>query len=168
MRTWPPFPDSRVFRHPNVSWSSPGRHGAGVAVAELAKSGADSGFSGLLSGRAQLTGHGDSAHSMAANAQGTVVALIPHGEMRTALAAGASLNLTAALGALSKADKKTSIRCGVASFAVEDGVLSARTLLVDTDQALITGSGEVHLDTQKLNSLCAARRSIPGSRCGRR
>jgi AsmA family protein len=116
-----------------------------------ANPGVDSGWSGLLSGRAQLTGQGDSAHAMAANAQGTLIAVIPHGAMRTAIAAGASLDVSAALGALSKSGKETTIRCGVANFAVQDGVLTARTLLLDTDQALITGRGEVHLDTQQLN-----------------
>ena len=127
-----------------------------------ANPGADSGWSGQLSGRAQLTGHGDSARAMAANAQGTLVAVIPHGEMRTALAAGASLDLTAALGAMSRPGKETAIRCGVASFAVEDGVLSARTLLLDTDEALITGSGEVNLDTQQLNLTLRGKPKHPG------
>ena len=128
----------------------------------LANPGADSGWSGLLSGRAQLAGQGDSAYAMAASAQGTLIAVIPHGATRTALAAGASLDLTAALGALSKAGKETAIRCGVASFEVQDGVLSARTLLLDTDQALITGSGEVHLDTQQLNLTLRGEPKHPG------
>lgn len=124
--------------------------------------GADPAWSGLLSGRAQLTGQGDSAHAMGASAQGTLTAVVPHGTMRSSLAAGASLDLTAAIGALSKAGKQTAIRCGVASFAVQNGVLSARTLLLDTDQALISGTGEIHLDTQQLDLTLRGRPKHPG------
>ena len=41
-------------------------------------------------------------------------------------------------------------------------MLSARTLLLDTDQALITGSGEVHLDTQQLNLTLRGEPKHPG------
>jgi uncharacterized protein involved in outer membrane biogenesis len=39
----------------------------------------------------------------------------------------------------------------VASFEVQDGVAAARSLLLDTQNVLISGTGQVHLDTQTLD-----------------
>jgi uncharacterized protein involved in outer membrane biogenesis len=43
------------------------------------------------------------------------------------------------------------VRCGVASFKAHDGVLTAQTLMVDTEPVLITGSGSIHLDAEALD-----------------
>jgi len=107
--------------------------------------------SGTLSARIALAGQGHSLHEMLASANGTVSAVIPSGAMRAALAEAASLDLAGALGIAAQSDKETHIRCGVASFDASDGVLTARTLLVDTDKALITGSGEIHMDSGALD-----------------
>ena len=107
--------------------------------------------SGTLSARVQLAGQGQSVHEMLDTANGTVSAVIPSGAMRAALAEAASLDLAGALGIAAKSEKETRIRCGVASFDARDGVLTARTLVVDTDKALITGSGEIHMDSGALD-----------------
>jgi hypothetical protein len=109
------------------------------------------GLSGLLSVRAQLSGSGSSPHDMAATAEGTVTAVLPHGTVRAALPEAASLELAGALGLMTKSQKTTGVRCAVASFGAHEGVLSARTVVFDTDKALITMTGDARLDSQELD-----------------
>jgi AsmA family protein len=109
------------------------------------------GLSGLLSARAQLSGSGPSLQAMASTAEGTVTAVIPRGTVRAALAEAASLELAGALGLMTKSQKETGVRCAVASFTAHEGVLSARTVMVDTDKALITMTGDAQIDTEALD-----------------
>jgi uncharacterized protein involved in outer membrane biogenesis len=52
---------------------------------------------------------------------------------------------------LSDKDDKTQIRCGVADFKAHDGVLESRTVFIDTTNVLITGRGNINLDTERPN-----------------
>lgn len=106
---------------------------------------------GPLSARLQLTGSGDSWHALAASANGTATAVIPHGAVRAAAADAASLDLSGALGLLLKSDKETPIHCAVAGLEAHEGVLSLRSFAIDTDRSLITGGGEIHMDTEALD-----------------
>jgi uncharacterized protein involved in outer membrane biogenesis len=109
------------------------------------------GLEGLLGIRAQLNGSGNSWRAMALTAEGTVTAVIPRGTVRAAIAEAASLELAGALGLMTKSQKETAVRCAVASFSAHEGVLSARTFVVDTDKALITASGDAQIDTETLD-----------------
>jgi AsmA family protein len=106
---------------------------------------------GPLQARIALKGRGNSIHELASNATGTVTAVLPHGAVRSSLAelAGFDLRGLGLMATGSKAD--TGIRCGVASFDVKDGTLTAQRLLVDTDPVLITGKGTINLDSEALD-----------------
>jgi uncharacterized protein involved in outer membrane biogenesis len=108
-------------------------------------------FTGLLSGRARLSGEGKSAHELAATASGTITAVIPHGAMRTSTAELASLDLSGALGAVLKDQKETAMHCGVASFDAHDGLVTTHIFVIDTDKVLITGTGNIHMDSETLD-----------------
>jgi uncharacterized protein involved in outer membrane biogenesis len=108
-------------------------------------------FTGLLSGRARLSGEGKSPHELAATANGTITAVIPHGAMRKSIAELAALELTGALGALFKDRKETAMHCGVASFDAHDGVVTTRIFVIDTDKVLITGTGTIQMDSEALD-----------------
>ncbi|MGB9332597.1 MAG: AsmA family protein [Steroidobacteraceae bacterium] len=112
-------------------------------------------LTGLLSGRLELSGEGNSPHELAATANGTVTAVIPRGTMRSSIAELIGLSLTGAFGA--KTHPETGIRCAVASFDAHDGVVSARTFVLDTDQMLISGTGEAHLDSETLDFVLRGR-----------
>jgi AsmA family protein len=106
---------------------------------------------GPLQARIALQGRGNSIHELASNANGTVTAVLPNGTVRSSLAELAGLDLRA-LGLMAAGSKADSdIRCGVASFNVEAGTLTAQRLLVDTTPVLITGEGTVALDSEALN-----------------
>jgi uncharacterized protein involved in outer membrane biogenesis len=106
---------------------------------------------GPLQARIALKGRGNSIHELASNATGTVTAVLPHGALRSSLAELAGLDLRG-LGLMATGNKAdTGIRCGVASFDVKDGTLTAQRLLVDTDPVLITGQGTINLDSEALD-----------------
>ena len=131
-----------------------------IQLAQLPAKG-DPPLSGSVSGRLQLQAQGKSVHELASTLEGTLSAVVPHGTVRATLAEAASLDLSAALGALSKRDKQTAIRCAVASFDAHQGLLTARILVVDTDQALISGSGTVNAASQALNLTLHGRPKHP-------
>src|SRR3984957_1886896 len=106
---------------------------------------------GTLQARVSVTGHGRSIHQVAASADGTVTAVVTHGAIRSSLAELAGIDLRALGLMLAKDKQETGIRCIVAGFQARDGTLSAQSLVLDTDPVLITGEGQLHLDSESLD-----------------
>jgi AsmA family protein len=101
---------------------------------------------GQLTGRARLSGYGGSVRDAAANANGTITLVTPDGEVREAFAELTGINITRGLGLLLTGDDdRVPVRCGVASFRVNDGIARARTIVFDTKDVLIRGEGTVSL-----------------------
>jgi AsmA family protein len=134
-----------------------------VQLGELkTKAGSASPVAGLLSARLQLQGNGNSPHQLAATASGTVAAVITGGELRAALAEAASLDLTGLLGAKVDHNRDTAIRCGVAKLDASAGVLTVQTALLDTDAAVIHGSGTLQVDGETLDLKLRGQPKHPG------
>lgn len=109
-------------------------------------------LSGTLVGRAHLTGVGASVRQAAATARGDVVLVTPSGEVREALAELTGINVVRGLGLLLSEDQgKIDIRCGVASFRVDNGIARARSIVLDTETMLIHGEGTVSLRDETLD-----------------
>jgi AsmA family protein len=109
-------------------------------------------FDGLLQARIVLKGLGNSIHRVAATANGTVTAVLPRGAIR------AEIDLARGLGLLlSKDGEQTGVRCGLANFQAREGTLFAQSLLLDTDPVVITGTGEIHLDSEVLDLALSGR-----------
>jgi uncharacterized protein involved in outer membrane biogenesis len=109
-------------------------------------------LAGKLAGRVKVHGTGSSIHKFAASADGGVSLIVPNGEVNQALAELTGINVTRGLGLLlTKNDAKTAIRCGVVDFQAQKGTLGAKTLFVDTTDVLITGTGDINLNTEALD-----------------
>jgi hypothetical protein len=109
-------------------------------------------FAGSLVARARLTGTGDSVHKAFANANGEVMFVAPGGEIRESIAQLLGVNVIKGLGMLFSKDKDTTpIRCGVAHFQATNGVLTANQIVFDTGPTLVTGSGTINMDTERLD-----------------
>jgi AsmA family protein len=52
---------------------------------------------------------------------------------------------------LTKDQRKTEVRCGVAAFEAEEGHLNAKSIVMDTTDVLIIGRGDVNLQTERLD-----------------
>jgi len=114
--------------------------------------GAAAPIKGLMAARIKLTGHGDSVHRAAADANGAVTVVIPHGQMRQAFAELLGVNAGKGLGLLlSRNNAQTDIRCGVAAFDVENGEMSASQILLDTDVVRVKGQGGANLGAESLD-----------------
>ncbi len=106
---------------------------------------------GVLQARAVIRGKGDSVHKVMAGADGSFAAVIPHGDIRSALAELTGIDM-AGVGLLLTQDKgRAPIRCGVARFDVTDGTAQARSIVVDTQNVLITGGGKINLGSEQLD-----------------
>jgi uncharacterized protein involved in outer membrane biogenesis len=107
---------------------------------------------GLLAARAKLSGAGNSIQKAATTARGTFTTVIPSGKIRAAFAELAGINVLNGLGLLLSDDKSdTGVRCAVADFGVDKGVMTARHLVFDTDPVLVTGKGTMALDGENMN-----------------
>lgn len=107
---------------------------------------------GKMLGRFQLHGTGASVHKFAASSAGIVSVVIPDGQISDVIAELTGINVLKGLGLLlSSAQPKTEIRCGIMDFKDTSGTLHTTTVFVDTSDVLITGRGDIDLQTEKLN-----------------
>jgi uncharacterized protein involved in outer membrane biogenesis len=107
---------------------------------------------GMLAGRLKLHGNGSSVHKFASSADGVLGMVIPHGQIRALFVELTGIDVARALGlVLTQNQQQVELRCGVAKFQVEQGQLSAKTMVFDTTNILITGRGDVNLATERLD-----------------
>lgn len=118
----------------------------------LARSKQANAIVGGLEARAKLRGRGLSVREVAANADGQVTLIVPQGEIREAFAELLGVNVTRGLGLLlTKSPRTTEIRCAVADFRAQRGVLNAQSIVMDTGVVLTQGSGSVSLRDETLD-----------------
>lgn len=118
----------------------------------LAKSPQANAIAGSLEARAKLRGRGLSVREVAAVADGQVTLIVPQGEIREAFAELLGVNVTRGLGLLlTKSPRTTEIRCAVANFRAERGVLNAQSIVMDTGVVLTQGSGSISLRDETLD-----------------
>ena len=107
---------------------------------------------GVFQARAIIDGRGDSVRTVMADANGKLIGVIPNGEIRSAFAELTGVDVAEGVGLLlKKPDEKAAIRCGVAQFDVADGTAHSQNLVIDTQNVLITGGGQVDLGDEKLD-----------------
>jgi len=107
---------------------------------------------GQFSARAKLHGVGDSVHRAASTANGEITFVAPKGKMRRALAELMGIDVDVGGSELLTGDEsKTALRCGIADFKTQDGIMTARTIVLDTGVVLTTGSGTVNLKNENLD-----------------
>ena len=124
---------------PTISWDYDVRM-RGFRLGALLKSASleDAG-SGKLSGDIKLKARGNSLHNALATSDGRVTTVVEGGRFSNLLLELAGVDIAEALGYLVTDDKKVPIRCVVADFEIEQGVMDTRTLVVDTTDTRIDG-----------------------------
>ena len=106
---------------------------------------------GPMQMRILVTGAGRSIHQVAASANGSISARVPQGEVRESFAELTGLDLRGLGLLLTKNKRDVPLRCAFASFKAQAGTLIAETLVADTEHVLITGEGQVHLESEALD-----------------
>jgi AsmA family protein len=124
----------------------------GVSIQQFIKRPGPPPITGAIQARAKLQGAGNSVRKAMADADGSITAVMPRGEIRQAFAELLGPNVGKGLSLLlSKDPRKTELRCAVADFRVTNGVARANTLVVDTGVVLTHGKGTIDLNTERLD-----------------
>ncbi len=106
---------------------------------------------GILDARVKLAGTGASIHKAAGSSNGEFALVMPGGTIRQSLAELMGIDATKGLFMLlSKDPHQTDVRCAVADFRVNNGVMQAQNITFDTGVVLVNGSGTVNLNDESL------------------
>ncbi len=106
---------------------------------------------GRMHGRLDLRGRGNSVGRMLGTADGKLQLAIDPGRISRLLMEQMGLHLLEILQLSLTGDQSVALRCAVADFSVQQGVMTARHLALDTAVSSVTGSGFVNLDQETLD-----------------
>ena len=112
---------------------------------------------GRISGDIDVTGGGNSIAAMLGSADGEAALGMGPGELSNLLLELAGLDIYEALKFLLGKDRRVAIRCGFGDFTVEDGVMTARALALDTSDTIIIGEGTIDLGDETLDLVLRPR-----------
>jgi uncharacterized protein involved in outer membrane biogenesis len=117
-----------------------------------------SGTSGTLKARAQMTGEGDSVRKSLASANGRFAVIIPNGTMWARNAQLAELDIGTFLWKMfeKKLKEPVQINCGLLAFTVRDGIAAADPILIDTSKNVIVGRGGFSFKNESVDLLIRA------------
>lgn len=106
---------------------------------------------GQLQGRIDLSGRGASIARLLASADGEVSLQMGPGRISNLLLEIAGLDGAEIVKFLMGRDQRVGLRCAAAGFVVKDGLMTARTLVLDTTDTVIWGGGTLNLATEALD-----------------
>lgn len=106
---------------------------------------------GQLQGHVDLAGRGASVAGLLGHASGEVSLLMGPGRISNLLLEIAGLDGAEIVRFLMGRDQRVGLRCAAAGFAVKDGLMTARTLVLDTTDTVIWGGGTISLATEVLD-----------------
>lgn len=106
---------------------------------------------GKFHGDIDLKGRGNSVAQMLAGASGNVALLMGRGEISNLILEVAGLDGAEILKFLSSGDRNVVLRCAAAAFDVKSGLMSSRALVLDTEDTVIYGDGQVSLASEEMD-----------------
>jgi uncharacterized protein involved in outer membrane biogenesis len=106
---------------------------------------------GTLGGRARIEGTGNSFASIVGRGSGGLTLTMSGGNLSALLVDLSGLRLGNAILSALGVPGRTQVQCFIADFGLQRGVLNTRVLLLDTEDVLISGSGNVDLGRERLN-----------------
>ena len=113
----------------------------------------ESGATGSIRGRVQMTGTGDSLRKSLASSNGRIAIVIPQGTFWQRNAQLAELDVGVYLEKLLAGELKQPVKvnCGLVAFTVRNGVAAADPILIDTQKNIIVGRGGFSFRTEALD-----------------
>ncbi len=106
---------------------------------------------GRIGGHAVVEGTGDSIGGILGAGNGELKLFMTGGDLSALLVDLSGLEFGNALLSALGVPKKTEVRCLVADFALRQGILGTRTLLLDTGEANVTGKGDINLRDEMID-----------------
>jgi len=103
----------------------------------------DSGTSGTLKARVQMTGTGNSVRDSLAHSNGRIAVIMPKGSFWTRNTELAELDIGVFVQKMfeKKLKEPVQINCGLIGFTVHDGIAAADPILIDTRKNVMLGRG---------------------------
>lgn len=104
-----------------------------------------------LDGRINLSGRGNSVASWLGGASGDVAALTGRGRFSNLLLEFMGLDGAEIIKFLLRGDQNVELRCAAMAFDVEKGVMTSRSMVLDTADTVFYATGQANLATEKLD-----------------
>ena len=106
---------------------------------------------GQANGSFELQGQGNSVGRMLATANGHFRLVVEEGEISRLLMEQMGLHLPEIVLLNLAGDRNVELRCAAADFDVKQGMMTAKTLVLDTAVNTLNGSGQIDLAQEKLD-----------------
>ena len=104
-----------------------------------------------LDGRINLSGRGNSVASWLGGASGDVAALTGRGRFSNLLLEFMGLDGAEIIKFLLRGDQNVELRCAAMAFDVDKGVMTSRSMVLDTADTVFYATGQANLATEKLD-----------------
>lgn len=113
----------------------------------------ESGTSGTIKARVQMTGLGDTLHDSLSTANGRIAVVLPAGSMWTRNIQLAELDIGTFITKMfsGKLKKPVQINCGLIAFTVRNGVAAADPIIIDTQKNVLLGRGGFSFRNESLD-----------------
>jgi uncharacterized protein involved in outer membrane biogenesis len=106
---------------------------------------------GKISGQFDLKGRGNSLAQMLGTSSGDVAVLMGKGEISNILLEFMGLDGGEIIKFLVRGDRNVQLRCAAAAFEVKQGLMSTKTIVLDTTDTVINGRGTISLADETLD-----------------
>lgn len=106
---------------------------------------------GSIEGTSTLHGRGRSLRDMLAHADGRLRLQLVGGHLSQVVIELVGLDIAETVGFLLKGDRPVPVRCMLADFDVAAGRMQPRALVLDTTDTVVTGSGSIALDSERVD-----------------
>lgn len=106
---------------------------------------------GYIGGTAKLKGTGKSLRQMLSTSNGAIGIGMEGGQLSNLLVELIGLDVAQALGFIISGDEPVPVRCIIGDFDVSHGVMTSKTLVIDTTDSNIQGKGTINLANEKMD-----------------
>lgn len=106
---------------------------------------------GVIAGSGRIDTTGNSLKTMLGRGDGQLKLFMTGGNLSAILIDLAGLDLGNAVLSALGIPRRTDLRCMIADFGLKDGQVDTRTLLLDTTEANVIGSGAINLTDEKID-----------------
>lgn len=106
---------------------------------------------GELNGRVALEGQGNTVAKMLGSADGDLALVVADGQISRLMVEAVGLHLSRIVEILLAGDELVEIRCMIADFDINDGLMQTQVLVLDSDLMRIVGAGTVDLGAERLD-----------------
>ena len=113
----------------------------------------ESGTTGIIKARAQMTGLGDTVHDSLSTANGRIAVILPAGTMWARNVQLAELDVGTFITKMfeKKLKQPVQINCGLIAFTVRNGIAAADPIIIDTKKNVMLGRGGFSFRNESLD-----------------